>query len=321
MKQTYYKIRYYLLLACSIFVCIISFGISSFGASPKNLADINLVASTPADEQIRFQLNIPLDTKVDFIRWNLFLSNAKAEQGTFELGIQFGESQPNTLGFVNGGQKKTIEGVYSINQYHGTVNGEIYHLKSSGLPVEMLIIKLTDNIFHLLNPQKQLMIGNGGWSYTLNRKSPLPNISTSLPYLTIFTGVPADTATQIIFAGRTPCREITTEKNLAFGPDCFKLKWFLILNKDPKTLEPSTYILKRTGSRDKDITGKWTIKRAIDSNSQVLIYQLDPDKPAQSISLFLGSENIAFFLHDNNEFYVGNEDFSYTLNREEIKMR
>ena len=305
-----------MVLAFSIFACIFC-----FGASPKNLPDIALVASTPGDEQIKFLLNIPPDTKVDFIRWNLTLSDEDTKKRAFALSIQYGESQPNTLGFVNGGQKKSINGLYAISQSHGIVNGEVYHLKSADLRTEMLIVKLTDNIFHILNSQKQLMIGNGGWSYTLNRKAPVTQISTSLPALTIFSVLPPDTATQIVFEGRTPCREISSEKQLAFGPDCFKLKWLLILNKQPKTLEPSTYILRRTGSRDKDITGKWIIKKGITSNPQVVIYQLDPDKPAQSISLLLGSENIAFFLHDDNEFYIGNEDFSYTLNREERKMR
>jgi hypothetical protein len=208
-----------------------------------------------------------------------------------------------------------IGGEYTISQNKETVNREIYHLKSAKLPTEILIIKLSDNIFHLLTPQKQLMVGNGGWSYTLNRKEPITDVSTDLPALKIVSDLPEDTAQQIIFDGRTPCLDIAKEKNISVTPDCFKLKWKLILNKDPKTLKPTTYVLRRTNSRATDIQGKWTIKKGVASNPNAIIYQLDPDKPEQSISLLLGDENVVFFLHKGNDLFTGNEDFSYTLNR------
>ena len=63
------------------------------------------------------------------------------------------------------------------------------------------------------------------------------------------------------------------------------------------------------------MTGKWTIIKGIQSNPKAVIYQLDPDKPEQSISLLLGDENVAFFLHKDNQLFTGNEDFSYTLNK------
>lgn len=290
----------------------------SWEAKTKNLSsDINLVASTPGDEQIKSLLAIPPDTKVDFIRWNLILTNTKSNKKTFTLNINYGEAQPNTLGFKNDGEKKSIEGKYNIFNDKGSVNGEVYHLKSTKLSTEILMIKLSDNIFHLLTPQKHLMIGNGGWSYTLNRKEPLAIVSAGLPALTMLSDLPKDTATQIIYEGRTPCLDIAKEKKITVVPDCFKLKWKLILSKDPKTLQPTTYTLKRTGHRQSDITGKWTIIKAITSNPNVVIYQLDPDKPEQSISLLLGDENVAFFLHKDNELFIGNENFSYTLNREQ----
>ena len=48
-------------------------------AKTKNLtSDINLVASTAGDEQIKSFLAIAPNTKVDFIRWNLTLRNTKS---------------------------------------------------------------------------------------------------------------------------------------------------------------------------------------------------------------------------------------------------
>lgn len=313
MKQKKWSLCSLLLLASSMFLSF-----ASCEAKTKELSsDIILVASTPGDEQIKSLLAISPDTKVDFIRWNLILAGTGPSRQTFELNIHYGESQPNTPEFKNDGERKTISGEYTIvkDKSKGSVNGEVYHLKSTKFTADILMIKLSDNIFHLLTPLQQLMVGNGGWSYTLNRKEPMPGVSADLPAFANLPESPADTATQVIFEGRTPCLDMAKEKNLTVAPGCFKLKWKLILNKDPKTFEPSTYALRRTNSRESDITGIWTIKKGMPSNPGVVIYQLDPDKPEQSISLLLADENVAFFLHKDNGFFTGNEDFSYTLNR------
>lgn len=273
------------------------------------------MASTPGDELIKSLLAISPETKVDFIRWNLTLKNAKAGKQLFLLNITYGESQPNTLGFINDGENKSIEGEYYILQEQGRINGDVYHLKSAKLVAEILMVKLSDNIFHLLTPEKKLMVGNGGWSYTLNRKERINDGSGDLPLFSILSDLPEDTSRQIIFDGRTPCLDFAKENSLTVTSDCFKLKWKLILNKDPQTFQPTTYILRRTNSRESDLTGKWTIIKRIQSNRNAVIYQLDPDKPEQSISLLLGDENVVFFLNKNNQLFTGDGDFSYTLNK------
>jgi hypothetical protein len=126
------------------------------------------------------------------------------------LNIVYGESQPNTLGFKEGGQKKSYQGEYHITKES---NNEIYHLKSSGFQTEIAMIKLNANIFHLLTPQKQLMIGNGGWSYTLNNKTP-DKEKFPLPTLTNSASILKDTSLQVIYDGRTPCQEFAKENNL-----------------------------------------------------------------------------------------------------------
>jgi hypothetical protein len=65
----------------------------------------------------------------------------------------------------------------------------------------------------------------------------------------------------------------------------------------------------------KDITGTWSITKGTESNPDAIIYQLDPDKPNQTISLLVGDENILYFLHKNQELFIGNGDFSFTLNK------
>lgn len=75
---------------------------SASGVSPE----IILVGSTPGDELIKSLLTIPSTTKVDFIRWDLKLTDAGANQNSFVLNIAFGEGQPNTSGFKKDGEKR-----------------------------------------------------------------------------------------------------------------------------------------------------------------------------------------------------------------------
>jgi hypothetical protein len=283
-------------------------------AQTKNYSDITLVGSTPGEEQIKSLLTIPADTKVDFIRWNIILKDANSSKRTFSLSINYGEGLPNTPGFINGGEIKSLDGEYTVSHVNGNINLDVYHLVSRKLPVGLSIVKVNDNIYHFLTLQKQLMIGTGGWSYTLNRKEPLTEVTSAIPTLIKFSELPRDTA-QIIFEGRTPCQEIARENKLSVIANCYKLKWKLVLNKDPKTSQPTTYALYSTMNRQAPQTGKWIIKKGVRSNSDAIIYQLDPDKPEQSISLLLGDENVLFFLNKQNQFLTGNADFSYTLNR------
>jgi len=277
-------------------------------ASGKN-GTLLFVGCTPGDDLIKSELSIPHETIIDFIKWELTLDNIN--QGSFVLNIVYGESQPNTLGFKEGGQKKSFRGKYHISKDGNT---EIYHLMSSGFQPEIAMIKLNANIFHLLTPQQQLMIGNGGWSYTLNNNTP-DNINHPLPTLANAAGILTDSSPEVIYDGRTPCQDFAEENNLTVNKSCFKLKWKLILNKDPNNFQPTTYTLKRTNSRETDITGNWTIIKGTASNPDAILLQLDPDKPNQTISLFAGDENVLFFLHKDKSLFTGNDNFSFTLNK------
>jgi|GEM_PF-4907034 len=45
------------------------------------------------------------------------------------------------------------------------------------------------------------------------------------------------------------------------------------------------------------------------------IILLNSENPNQTISLLVGDSNILFFLHKDNSLFVGNENFSFTLNK------
>lgn len=268
------------------------------------------VASTPGDEYIKTPLAIPANTKVDFIRWEL---NLFPSEKRFTLNLEYGESQPNTLGFKDGGAKRSYEGTFTVSkQEWGGATQEVYQLSSAKFGQNLSLLKLNENLFHVLDAQNKLMVGNGGWSYTLNRKEPgkldhpMHNLGTTS----------LDSALQVTFVGRTPCKDFAKEHNMEVSSACFKLKWMLTLQRDSLTRQPYTYRIRKViDNVPRDHTGRWSLLLGNASNPHANLIQLDPDIPEKTISLLVVDENILFFLQNNQDLWVGNKDFSYTLNK------
>ena len=232
----------------------------------------------------------------------------KARNGeTFTLNINFGEAQPNTRGFKGGGERISLEGDYSISK---TCGREIYQLKTDKMPAPILLIRLNDSLFHLITPDHRLMAGNSGWNYTLTRKGASP--STRLPS---FTGSNEDLP-QTIFSGRTPCFDQVSHDNLDPGQPCLKIKWKITFFRDAKTGKPATFALQYTLERPNTIQGRWIVTKGIKGSPGAVVYNLIRDKPAESISLLAGDENVLFFLDKEQRLLPGTEDFSFTLNRQ-----
>jgi hypothetical protein len=137
-----------------------------------------------------------------------------------------------------------------------------------------------------------------------------------LPLLTSTSTIFSDTARQVIFDGRTPCQSFAGDHLMNVSSECIKLKWRLVLNRDPVTLQPTTYTMRKVVDyRPRDVTGKWSLTKGLPGNPNVLIIQIDPGKGKETISLLVGDENVLFFLDTDNNLYAGNNDFSYTLNK------
>ncbi len=271
-----------------------------------------LVGSTPGDELIKSLLTIPVETKVDFIKWNLKLTNA-TNHGTFLLDVHFGESRPNTLGFKNDGEKRSFEGTFTISENKNErIGSEVYQLKGNGLPSAISMIKVSENLFHLLTPQNKLLVGNGGWSYSLSRKELIDSGE-----ILISSSVSDNRPLQLVFDGRTPCQEIANEHpEMGASQSCFKLKWRLILNRDSVSQLPTTYVIRKiVDNEPRDVSGKWTILKGTPANPDAIIYQIEPDKPDESISFLVADNDVLFILDKNGNPYIGNADFSFTLNR------
>ena len=301
-----YLIKTFLAAACFLFTSSSCSQASTAKVSP---AQTVLVGSTPGDSGIKSLLRISTDNPVDFIRWDLTLNEAGDGSKTYVLDVVYGEGEPNTRGFKGGGEKLSLAGIYTARKSR---KGEIYELKNETAAISL--VKLNDNLFHVLTPDQRLMVGNGGWSYTLSRKESSANNSPILPAWT--PSPPEETAAgQVIFDGRTPCLDFAREFNLQVGNDCFKLKWKLTLFRDSKTNQPTTYNLQSTLNRTGIREGKWTIIKGVKNNPGAIIYRLNPDEPIKAVSFLVGDENVLFFLDRENRLFTGNSDFSFTLNR------
>jgi hypothetical protein len=267
-----------------------------------NGADFNLVGSTPGDSAIKKMLGIKPDAVIDFIRWEL---QFKADQ-RFKLAIQYGENQPNTLGFKQGGTEQMIEGKYQVSSTENWK--ELYTLKNSEGKVLLNMVAINANIFHVLDDQNQLLVGNAGWSYTLNRAFVQDPGDTNIK-----SAVTQSTEAKQVYEGRTPCQEIARlHPEMKASSDCFKIKWRLILNRDAKTGLPSTCTTRNiVNNQPRDIAGTWDLLRT----PRAVIYQLNLPGLQDPIFLMEADKNILYFLDDKQNLLIGNKDFSFTLNR------
>jgi hypothetical protein len=190
----------------------------------------------------------------------------------------------------------------------------VYELKGA-----VSLFKVDQNLLHVLNRDRSLMIGTGGWSYTLNRNDVLEK-PASLPPSTVPV-VPERTISAVatgpsvfgVFEGRSPGQGIARElKIIADSP---KAKWRVTLYQNPETRAPTTYKVESTLHRKGPREGNWTIVRGTDADSKAVVYRLEPTETEAALFFLKGDDNVLFFLNQDGKPLVGNADFSYTLNR------
>ena len=120
------------------------------------------------------------------------------------------------------------------------------------------------------------------------------------------------------FEGRSPCQGIVKLLNVPDRDDCIKIKWQLVLYKDPVTQAPTTYALGGFAWRHPPKTGKWTLVKGTKENPEAVVYRLKEghgDDAKEFLSFMKADDNILLFLDHKLDLLIGNESFSYTLNR------
>jgi hypothetical protein len=252
--------------------------------------------STPGHLNIREFLGISLTDSIDFIRWKLSMRS-----GHYELNCQYGLSKAGTETFSD-----THEVLFS-----GTLRkqGNYYLLQHEDRT--LYILKINANLLHLLNKEKSLLVGNGGYSYTLNVDSPVKTKEMNLQVKYSRPQYP------IAYHGRTPCQELSVLLELNSSSECHKLKWYIIFFVDPVSGKPSHYLKRGTAYRENTmVKGKWEIIRGTDGR---VIYKLDPERKNKATHLLKADDNILLFTDFEGNLLVGNKHFSYTLNKTKEK--
>jgi len=259
-------------------------------SSSSNGKEKAFTGSTPGGTIIRKFLGIPISDSIDFIRWKLVIRDHE-----YDLQCNYGIGKNNSNGFINGGKKIELKGALKKDKnYYQFQNGD----------KTLLVAELNPDLLHLLDENKKLLIGNGGWSYTLN------NMAASSSDQLNFTAEAGILKDSMDFQGRTPCK---IPGIIPPGMECYKLKWHIIFYADVKNNEPGTYKLfgtpwRQAGGR----TGNWKIINGKDGR---VIYQLNDDNGNGFLYLLKIDENIVVFTDADGKLLVGDEDFSYTLNR------
>lgn len=262
---------------------------------------------------------IPVDAECEMMIWELTLYQDPdtAEPTTYELHTTYGMSQPNTTGIRGGGIPIDLEGRWRITEGIAVdSSATVYELNPDTPDSAVYLVKLNDNILHILSAEKELMLGNAAWSYTLNRTDTL--IEAAPASLDTTPAQPLDeTSTADVFEGRTPCAdEIVEFTEFPVSPDCIKIKMRVTLYRDPQTGEPTTYHVMGTGTtRD----GTWTEIFGTPAHPNSVIYHLSLETPERFVSFLRADDNHLFALDDNMQLLVGDKLWSFTLTRDLIR--
>jgi hypothetical protein len=274
------------------------------------------VGSTPCNEAIRTLLGIPRATHAELIEWELTLSEAASGAATYHLRFRFGPTRPNQPG---------LDATAASLERRGTWRMESARVKAGTgavvLDNGLSLLKVSDTILHALAPDGSLMVGTGGWSYTLVRRDAAePDVDRRL--VAADPGDPDRTVTRAtgpevfgIFDGRTPCQAIARELGVEARPGCWKAKWRLTLFQDPKTRQPSTYRIEGTVYRAGSREGSWRIVRGTPALPEAEVYELDAVNGQPTAFLLKGDDRVLFFLDRNRRPMTGNARNAYTLDR------
>ena len=279
---------------------------------------------TPCSAQARPLLQIPADSDCDQMIWSLVLYQdpQTGTPTTYSLKSAYGRSKQGTNDLIGGGTSILMEGIWTITT--GTKSdpdATVYQLNPAGPATSVSFQRIDENLIHVLSSEKTLLVGNGAWSYTLNRMDnqspatvqaanpPQPPTRPPAPPM------PEGSSVLGVFDGRTPCDELVIEfTHYPSSPGCLKVKWRLTLYQDATTGSPNSYLFMGTSNYRE---GSWTIVHGTEQDPDAIVYQLQVRDAQGPISFLRVDENNLFMMDRSMNLLVGNEFFSYTLSRNE----
>jgi len=131
------------------------------------------------------------------------------------------------------------------------------------------------------------------------------------------------------YVGTTPCGELPREfLGISRTEPCDKITWQLTVSSDTKT--NSYQLIATFGLQEQSapgfvaegttlvFAGEVTILTGTKSKPNALIYQIKSEKSGRSLSFVMVNANLLHLLDRDKHLMVGNEFWSYTLNRKAV---
>lgn len=279
-----------------------AFVLLALAASATAHADVFgvFVGSTPPDRALLDPLGVPADAKIEQVQWKLTLHRDPAR---YQLQYEYGA-----------GAKGEREGDWNVRRgIKSDPRAIVYELRGA-----FALAQVDVNLIQVLDAEGNYRIGNGGWSFTLNRSelAERPIAARNVPDMS-YPISPLATGPDVyaVFGGRTPCQGIARQLNVRVPRGCAKAKWRLTLYRDPATRAPTRYKVEGSlftgGARE----GKWAILRGLGEDSDALVYRLDATDTQPELLLLKGDDNVLFILNEDRHPRVGHAELSYTLDR------
>jgi hypothetical protein len=267
--------------------------------------------SSPCGEPFGRLFDIPPDADPP-VRWTLTLyQDSKAKSPTvYKLRAEFNGAKPPA---ARKQVTKDKEGRWSVGKGTKFNNDAIVYELAGAVN----FYKVTDAIVQAMSPDRALAVGNGGWSYTLNRTTAAEKVvvpsADSVRRSESYTMSPVASGENVfgVFEGRTPAQGVCRELKIATEADRMKAKWRVTLYQDPKTRAPTSYKVEGSLHRKEVRAGTWSVDR----DNGTVVYHLSETKTEAGLFLLKGDDNVLFFLGQDRKPMVGHADFSYTLNR------
>jgi hypothetical protein len=294
-------------------------------ASAQNAVAAEFVGSTLCDARLReFLGGLSTNAPCHCVTWQLtLLTNQNAGlPTTFKVTARHQiptRANPNRS---EDGPRVSLHGTWEILKgAKSRPEAVVYRLTAENPQRALSFVKVSESLLHLLTPDGTLMIGNGGWSYTLNRadqaEKPVdPSLAMNAPDMS-YKISPLATGPSVfgVFEGRSPCHGIARQLKISEKPGCIKVKWRVTLYQNPETLAPTTYKIEGSLHREQAREGTWNIIHGAKTDPDAVVYQLNPTASESALLLLKGDDNVLFFLNQNREPLVGHAEFSYALNR------
>ena len=276
------------------------------------------VGTTLCGREVReFIGGFPLDANCHAITWRLTLRPSPAQ--TWKLAATYGVPATTNPNVMVDGPSVVRQGAWRTLTAARSAPGATRHqLTREGGGRSLSFAEIHGDLLHLLTDDGGLMVGNGGWSYTLNRAARAEEpgeVSRAADMSYTISPLATGSTVSGVFEGRTPCRGISQQMKVPEVDGCLKVKWRVTLYQDPATAAPTSYKIESSLHRQRAREGTWKILRRPSAGSESILYQLDATPAEGAIRLLKGDDNVFFFVDEQFRPLIGTAEFSYTLNR------